>query len=189
MAWPAVPFASLFQFYKVRLKHHKQHRLRVGPVISILQSSIKTRKARIQEAGTRKFQFYKVRLKRVWRFYVVFADSISILQSSIKTKQERETEAREVISILQSSIKTKKREKMIGSIIGFQFYKVRLKLITPFLNIVGLKFQFYKVRLKPASGAAPQGGLRFQFYKVRLKLPSGDNAGSFWLYFNSTKFD
>ena len=56
-------FATLFQFYKVRLKHRRRRNAKESFCISILQSSIKT-ECRCTGAATGKpFQFYKVRLK------------------------------------------------------------------------------------------------------------------------------
>ena len=53
----------------------------------------------------------------------------------------------------------------------FQFYKVRLELIsrTKVYNIN--RFQFYKVRLEQDAGLNPNMIYnKFQFYKVRLEL-------------------
>ena len=54
---------------------------------------------------------------------------------------------------------------------GFQFHKVRLKVLNTPVNIVCKVFQFHKVRLKGPVFPHTYANLnQFQFHKVRLKV-------------------
>ena len=140
-------------------------------MISILQSSIKTRAAGIFFFLKIPFQFYKVRLKRLmeggycWNWF-----SISILQSSIKTGVACSVPLCFLISILQSSIKTvQEPTEPVGLQISILQSSIKTWKVAPAHRSV-LLFQFYKVRLKPSRRRPiSTTTARFQFYKVRLK--------------------
>ena len=154
---------SQFQFYKVRLKQLGFENSMYAAMISILQSSIKTKLSEDDEKEKQQ---------------------ISILQSSIKTDCNNSLDRQGYISILQSSIKTQEGSRAGGQYLVFQFYKVRLKLIHVESYCLLDLFQFYKVRLKPQKARKMIGSIIFQFYKVRLKLIScGMDVASYTFQF------
>ena len=101
---------SLFQFYKVRLKHSNKQEANPPTMISILQSSIKTKIWSTIRVVKQIFQFYKVRLKR---------------------RHRRQPSA--PLPFQFYKVRLKQKNLKIHSILThiFQFYKVRLKPARP----------------------------------------------------------
>ena len=122
--------ATIFQFYKVRLK--------------LFQF--------FGQSYTPWFQFYKVRLKHWAQWQKTCAETI--FQFYKVRLKPWTTPARywglSAISILQSSIKTRMVCLALSMFSRFQFYKVRLKPGAGKSQCLVNIFQFYKVRLKPS---------------------------------------
>ena len=99
--------SNIFQFHIVRLKEGTGLGNKLGIVISIPYSSIKSHRSQPKGSGQELFQFHIVRLKA------------GVTSNGSRTG---------LISIPYSSIKRRKAALTGARLIGFQFHIVRLKV-------------------------------------------------------------